>query len=191
LGGELAAILTSGTGVYQGVLGHARCQLTTASQVDDPATPDPRASVVGEGDCITTITPGGVAPADLDPVILELGAGVTKMTVFTSPLDLPKKAYFNVLYFNPHDQAQTGLSLTLRAPEGTEMRAAARDEEETSAGERVWALPDLAPGALGSLEFSVTFLSADTATADLVAEIDGDGFDRPVRADPLEVEIAQ
>jgi hypothetical protein len=112
------------------------------------------------------------------------------MTVFASPLALPKKAYFNVLYFNPRDQMQTGLSLKLRSPEGAEMRAATRDEEEPAAGERVWALPDLAPGALGRLEFSVTFLSAEAETVDLVAEINGGGFD-PVRSDPLEIEVVQ
>jgi hypothetical protein len=51
-------------------------------------------------------------------------------------------------------------------------------------------LPDLAPGALGRLEFSVTFLSAEADTVDLVAEIAGDGFD-PVRSDPLEIEVVQ
>jgi hypothetical protein len=123
-------------------------------------------------------------------VILELGAGATRMTVFASPVDLPKKAYFNVLYFNPGDQMQTGLSLRLRAPEGAEMRAAVRDEKEPAAGERVWALPDLAPGALGRLEFSVTFLSSTAKTVNLVAEIKGDGFD-PVRSDPLQIEVVQ
>jgi hypothetical protein len=71
------------------------------------------------------------------------------------------------------------------------MRAAVRDEKEPPTGERVWALPDLAPGALGRLEFSVTFLSAKKKAVDLVAEINGDGFDQPVRSDPLEIEVVQ
>jgi len=37
----------------------------------------------------------------------------------------------------------------------------------------------------------VTFLSAETDTVDLVAEIDGEGFEQPVRSDPLEVEVVQ
>ncbi|MEX0786366.1 MAG: adenylate/guanylate cyclase domain-containing protein [Dehalococcoidia bacterium] len=182
LGGQLASVVTGGSGVYQGARGHGRCSVTSATT---------GGNVVGEADCISQITPGGIAPEEADPVLFELGAGVTKMAVFTSPLDLAKKAYFSVLYFNPGDEALAGLSLKLGVPEGTEMRAAERDEEAAAAGERVWALPDLAPGALGSFQFSVTFLSAESDTVDLVAEIDGDGFDRPVRTAPLEIEIVQ
>jgi hypothetical protein len=39
--------------------------------------------------------------------------------------------------------------------------------------------------------FSVTFLSAEAETVDLVAEIDGDGFDHPSRSDPLMIEVVR
>jgi hypothetical protein len=184
-----ANIITGGTGAYEGARGHGRCSLLITSE---PVTDSPGAlRSLFEYDCTEQVTPGGVASADAEPVILELGAGATRMTVFASPVDLPKKAYFNVLYFNPRDQMQTGLALKLRAPEGAEIIAAERGEKEPAAGEHVWALPDLAPGALGRLEFSVTFLSAKNKTVDLVAEIAGDGFDHPSRSDPLAIEVVQ
>ena len=192
---QSADIITGGTGVYEGATGHGGCRVkgTTEPPTENP-TGRPGAAgafAVAELDCTYNVTPGGVASADAEPVILELGPGAKRMTVFASPVDLPTKVYFNVQYFNPRDQMQTGLSLKLRAPEGAEMRAAERGEEEPVAGERVWTLPDLAPGALGRLEFSVTFLSVETETVDLVAEIDGDGFERPVRSDPVEIEVVQ
>jgi hypothetical protein len=159
------------------------------ANADTTAVPD-RIASRSESDCTASIAIGPDV-ADIEPVILELGAGVNRMAVFSSALDLPKKAYFNVLYMNTRNQPQTGLSLKLRAPEGAEMRAAARDEKDPAAGERVWALPDLAPREVGHFVFSVTFLSAKNQTVDLVAEIAGDDFERPVRSDPLAIEIVQ
>jgi hypothetical protein len=188
-----AIMYTGGTGIYEGATGHGRCVFTQAlnANLDDEDAVPESVDSRNEGDCTGLIAIGPDA-ADTEPVILELGAGLIRMTVFSSAGDLPKKAYFNVLYMNTRNEPQTGLSLTLRAPEGAEIIAAARDEEEpASAGERVWALPDLAPREVGRLQFSVTFLSAEAETVDLIAEIDGDGLAHPSRSDPLAIEIVQ
>ena len=188
-----AIMYTGGTGIYEGATGHGRCVATEAinanNAIGTPGAPSGRADVRRESDC-TALIAIGPDVADVEPVILELGAALNRMTVFSSAVDLPKKAYFSVLYMNTRNEPQTGLSLKLRSPEGAEMRAAARDEKDPAAGERVWALPDLAPREVGRFVFSVTFLSAQTTTVDLVAEIDGEGFD-PVRSDPLTIEVVQ
>jgi len=182
---------TGGTGIYEGAIGHGRCVNTQAINVSGVATAIPeRVDVRNETDCNAQVALGADV-ADIEPVILELGAGVIRMALFSSALDLPKKAYFNVLYMNTRNEPQTGLSLKLRSPAGVEMRAAARDETATAAGEGVWALPDLAPREVGRFVFSVQFLSAKNKTVDLVAEINGDGFDQPVRSDPLQIEVVQ
>ena len=191
-GPPIAAMYTGGTGIYEGATGHGRCVSTQAINVSGDAGAVPvRVDVRTEHDC-TALIAIGPDVADIEPVILELGAGVIRMAVFSSAVDLPKKAYFSVLYMNTRNEPQKGLSLKLRVPDGAEMRAAARDEKEpASAGERVWALLDLAPREVGRFVFSVTFLSADTSTVALIAEIAGDGFERPVRSDPLEIEVVQ
>jgi len=186
----IAVMYTGGTGIYEGATGHGRCVSTQAINAIDVDPIPERVDVRSETDCTAQVALGAEA-ADIEPVILELGAGLIRMTVFSSAVDLPKKAYFNVLYMNTRDQIQTGLSLKLRSPDGAQTRAAARDEEEPAAGERVWALPDLAPREVGHFQFSVTFLSANNDTVDLVAEIAGDGFDHPSRSDPLEIEVVQ
>lgn len=192
-GPPVAAMYTGGTGIYEGATGHGRCVSTRATNVSvaDDATAIPeRVDVRTEADCTAQLAFGAEA-ANIEPVILELGAGLVRMAVFSSAVDLPKKAYFNVLYMNTRNEPQTGLSLKLPVPDGAEMRAAARDEEEPAAGERVWTLPDLAPREVGRFQFSVTFLSAEADTVDLAAEINGDGFENAVRSDPIEVEIVQ
>jgi hypothetical protein len=182
-------IYTSGTGIYEGATGYGPCVNTLAFNALGTPTAGAQADARSESECSALIAVGADV-AHIEPVILELGTAVNRMTVFSSTLDLPKKAYFNVVYMNTRSQPQKGLSLRLRSPHGVAMRAVARDEKEAAAGERIWALPDLAPREVGRFVFSVTFLSAKDKTVPIVAEIDGDGFD-PVRSDPLQIEIAQ
>jgi len=188
-GPPAAAMYTGGTGIYEGATGYERCVDTQALNASDDDVNPERVDSRIESDC-TVLIAIGPDVADIEPVILALGAGVIRMAVFSSAVDLPKRAYFNVLYMNTRNEPQTGLSLKLRAPEGADMRAAARDEKDPAVGERIWALPDLAPREVGRFVFSVTFLSAETETVDLVAEIAGEGFD-PVRSDSLEIEVVQ
>jgi class 3 adenylate cyclase len=187
----MAFIYTGGTGIYEGATGRARClgPVALTAQRGSSTAVAISAQSAYEKDCTSQVALGAAA-AGVEPVILEMAAGVVKMAVFASPVALPKKAYFAVLYMNTRNEPQTGLSLTLRSPQGVEMRAAARDEKDPATGERVWALPDLAPREVGRFVFSVTFLSAKSSTVPLVAEIDGGGFD-PVRSDPLEIEVVQ
>jgi len=185
----IAVMYTGGTGIYEGATGYERCVDTQALNASDDDVNPERVDSRIESDC-TVLIAIGPDVADIEPVILALGAGVIRMAVFSSAVDLPKRAYFNVLYMNTRNEPQTGLSLKLRAPEGADMRAAARDEKDPAVGERIWALPDLAPREVGRFVFSVTFLSAETETVDLVAEIAGEGFD-PVRSDSLEIEVVQ
>ena len=85
------------------------------------------------------------------------------------------------------DQAVYGL-----LAEGAEILGATLEEAQpVSAGERIWQLPDLAPGELTRFEFLVQIQGAETPTIPLVVEVDGEGFAEPIPSDPVTIEILQ
>jgi hypothetical protein len=107
-------------------------------------------------------------------------------------MDLPNTVAIDILYRNTREQAQKGLSLRLPVPEGSEILAAARGEEQpVSAGERIWSLPTLPPGAVQRFEFTLQLLAAETLAVPLLVEIDGAGFERPVASDPITIIVVK
>ncbi len=118
------------------------------------------------------------------PLVAQLAAAPSEVGVFGS--SRASTVAVAVLYGNNRNETQRGLSLKLPEPGGARIQTAAREtEEEPIAGERVWDLPDLAPGAIARFEFTLQFLSATASNAPLVVEIDGEGFDGPVRSEPV------
>ena len=180
-----ALIVIGGTGIYEGAAGQGTCTVLGATRfVEDVPN-----AWQGVSDCqVELSTAGAVAAAQ--PVIVQLGASSTEVELFA--VDLPSTVAIVVLYRNTRDDAQRGLSLTLREPEGARIRTTAREtEDEPVAGERLWSLPDLPPGEIARFEFTLQFLSVEDPAVPLIVEIDGDGFDEPVRSDPITIDVVQ
>ena len=123
--------------------------------------------------------------------IVQLALSETEVTIFAGTGGGADEATGVVLYRNTREEPQRNLTLRLVEPEGTQILAAALGEDETTGGERVWNIPDLAPGAIARFEFTIQFLSATEPTAALVLELDGDGFEEPVRTEPVVLNVAQ
>ncbi len=179
-----ALIVTGGSGIYEGATGQSTCTVLATSEFGE----DGSQTVQGVTDCQVELSTAGAVTA-AQPVILQLGASSTAVELFA--VDLPSTVAIVVLYRNTRDDAQRGLILSLPVPEGAQILAAARGEEEPVAGERVWPLPDLPPGEIARFEFTLQFLSAAEPAIPLVVEIDGDGFDGPVQSSPITIEVVQ
>jgi hypothetical protein len=183
-----AGIITGGTGIYEGASGQGTCTTVSVSEIE----PDGSGTARSESDCTFELATGGTAAGAPEPILVQLGVSQTEVTVFGSSADMPNSVAIAVLYRNTRDQTQKGLSLKLPVPEGAEILAAARGEEQpVSAGERVWSLPDLPPGAIQRYEFTLQFLAAETPVVPLVVEIDGEGFERPVSSYPISITVVQ
>jgi len=114
------------------------------------------------------------------------------VTVFGGSVDLPSTLAIVVLYRNTRDHTLNGLSLKLPVPQGAQILAAARGEKQpVDAGERTWRLPDLPSGALQRFEFTLQLLAAEEPAIPIVAEVAGEGFERPVSSDPVTIEVVQ
>ena len=183
-----------GTGIYEGATGTGICtgQIVVPASTT-PEYPGPAGQITGGGECTLHVTTDPEARART-PLIVVVARSPTQVAIFGSPVDLPSTVEVVVSYWNGGDQPLTGLSLRLPAPEGTEIVTAARLEEEqtASAGERVWALPDLPPqGEVQLFPFQLQFLSAERGSVPLVVEIDGEGFAEPVRSEPVTIEVVR
>ena len=56
----------------------------------------------------------------------------------------------------------------------------------------MWAPPDLPPQCeLQLFPFQLQFLAAEEGNVPLVVEIDGDGFEEPVRSGPVTINVVQ
>lgn len=56
----------------------------------------------------------------------------------------------------------------------------------------MWALPDLPPVSdVQTFQFKLQFLASDAASVPLVVEIDGEGFEEPVRTEPVVLNVVQ
>jgi class 3 adenylate cyclase len=183
-----AVIITGGTGIYEGAAGHGTCTSLGANTVK----PDGSVTSHAESDCEFDLATAGAAAATPEPVIVQVATGATEVTVFGGSVDLPNTVDIVVLYRNARDQTQKGLSLKLPVPQGAQILAAARGEQQpVSAGERIWRLPDLQPGALERFEFTLQLLAAETPAISLVVEVEGEGFERPVSSDPVAIKVTQ
>lgn len=183
-----AAIITGGTGIYEGATGKGTCTTLSVHSVE----PDGTAISQSESDCRYELATAGAAAAAREPVIVQVGVGSTEVTVFGGAGELPNTVAMVVLYRNTREEEQKGLSLRLPEPGGTQILAAARGEEQpVDAGERVWALPDLPPGAIQRFEFTLQFLAAEMLAVPLVVEMEGEGFQEPVSSDPVMITVVQ
>ena len=183
-----AAIITGGSGIYEGVTGKGSCTTLSVHEVE----PDGTVTSQAEADCAFQLAAAGAAGTGSEPVIVQMGASSEEMTVFGSPADIPNTVSIVVLYRNNRDQPQKGLSLRVPVPEGTQILAAARGEKQPiSTGERAWNLPDLPPGAIQRLEFTLQLLAAETSTVPLVVQVSGEGFEQPVTSDPVMIRVKQ
>ncbi len=183
----LPLTITGGTGIYEGITGTGTCSGVIGGTIE----PDGSARGVLQGECTIEAVPAGT-PAGLEPLIVQLAANPLKVAVSGGSFDIGSTVALAVLYGNTQEEAQTGLSVRLPAPEGAEVLAATLEEAQTaSAGERIWTLPDLAPGELARFEFRVKILAAESPTVSLVVEVDGDGFQGPISSDLVTIEIVQ
>jgi hypothetical protein len=124
--------------------------------------------------------------------MVQVGTSATEVTVFASSVDLPSTVAIVVLYRNTRDHTLKGLSLKLPVPQGAQILAAARGEEQpVDAGERIWRLPDLPSGALQRFEFTLQLLAAEEPAISLVVEVEGEGFERPVSSNPVPIKVVQ
>jgi class 3 adenylate cyclase len=178
--------VSGGTGIYEGATGKGTC---TSVWLMKPQ-PDSSISFSRDVNCRFKLAMAGTPWPD--PVILELGAAPTETTVFGGPSDIPNTVAMAFLYENTRDTAQKGLTVRLPVPEGTQILATARGEKQpVPEGERVWKLPDLAPGESEHFEFTILLRAADRPALSVVAEMDGEGFARPTSTDPVTIQVVQ
>ena len=111
------------------------------------------------------------------PVVLETETRVSEMTPFDAGGNAPDEIAVLVLYSNNTVTTQSGLTLKVPVPDGTQIAAEARGEiDPIPVGERLWNLPDLHPGETQRFEFTLQLLSASVGSFPLVTEIDGGNF---------------
>jgi hypothetical protein len=183
-----AVIITDGTGIYEGASGQGTCTSLGVNTFN----PDGSVTSHAESDCAYELATAGAAGATPEPVIVQVGTSATEVTVFASSVDLPNTMAMVVLYRNTREDTQKGLSLRLPVPQGAQILAAARGEEQpVAAGERIWRLPDLLPGALERFEFTLQLLAAETPDVSLVVELEGEGFEQPVSSHPVAIKVTQ
>lgn len=183
-----AIIITGGTGIYEGATGRGTCTTLSAHDIE----PDGTVIYQAESDCEYELATAGAAGDALEPVIVQLGASSTEVTVFGGSGDLPSALAIVVLYRNTRDHTLNGLSLKLPVPQGAQILAAARGEKQpVDAGERIWRLPDLPSGPLQRFEFTLQLLAAEEPAIPLVVEVTGEGFERPVSSDPITIKVVQ
>jgi class 3 adenylate cyclase len=177
---------TSGTGMYQGISGTGACSIVLVGRVKT----DKSVTFQSDGDCTVRATTAGAAAAQ-EPLIVQLGASPLLVAVPGHSGDLPDTVVLAVIYRNTREQEQRGMSLRLPVPKGAEIVAGSRMEQQPPEGERVWALPDLAPGDIQRFEFTLQFLKTTDPTVPIVVEVLGEGFQQPVRSDPVTIEVEQ
>lgn len=179
--------ITGGTGLYEGAIGTATCNGVLSGEFQ----PDGTVLAETEGDCkgqITTQANRVIAP---DPLVVQLAATPLKVAVSDNAIDPSSTVGLAVVYGNTRDTTQSGLTLTLREPQGVRILTSALGEpRDGSDGERVWHLPDVAPGELKRFEFRLRILSAGGAAVPLSAEIDGDGFDHPLSSNVVTIDVS-
>ena len=201
LTGTMVETVTGGTGIYQGASGGGTCTLRVGGA-------GPGVQPAGEGDCVLQVTTESAARLQV-PLGVGVGANPTEVAIFGSSLDLPTTVEVFVAYSNGGTEPMTGLLLRITPPEGTQILTVARSGDDFAGeeGERVWALPDLPPATdvetflaldeppphrdVRTFQFTLTFLAADEAEVSLVVEIDGDGFEEPVRTEPVVLTVVQ
>ena len=182
-----ALIITGGTGIYAGATGRGSCDFLGLVRNSEGG-----ASLwEGVNDCEIELLTGGTATAS-EPVTLQLGASSVEAALFGGFSDSPTTIVMSVLYGNTGEEPLSDLTLRLLEPAGVQILATAKGEEQpVSAGERVWELPDLPPGDFQRFEFTLQFLTSEHSTVPMVVEIDGEGFENPLRSDAITIEIVQ
>ena len=187
--GSLVVTVTGGTGVYDGATGTGRCEWTSAGPVGEGG---PTGRFGADVECTLKMGAAGAAAEAAAPLAVEVVASPPEVAIFGGSANLPTTLAMVVVYVNNREEPQRGLALTLQEPEGARLQTAARaTEEEPVSGERVWPLPELGPGEIARFEFTLQFLAAETPVAALVVEIDGAGFQEPVRTEPVTIEVVQ
>jgi len=189
-GGSLTLVvtITGGTGIYEGAIGTGTCTSVFGGRFN----PDGSSSARLVGDCSLEFATGEAPVAAPEPLIVQLAASPLEVLVSGGSFDSQNTVSLAVLYGNTREEVQTGLSLRLPVPEGAEILASALGEAQTtSAGERIWSLPDLPPGELQRFEFAVQFLAAETSAIPLMVEVVGEGFEAPVPSDSVIIEVVQ
>ena len=189
LTGTIVETVTGGTSIYEGASGGGTCSrfIVGGGPRTDPQTR------TGQGDCVLQVTTESAARLRV-PLGAGVAASLTEVAIFGSPLDLPTTVEILVAYSNGGAEPLTGLSLRLVPPKGAQILTVARvgDDQAPTEGERVWALPDLpAVSGVQTFQFKLQFLASDKAAVPLVVEIDGDGFEEPVRTEPVVLNVVQ
>ncbi len=179
--------ITGGSGIYEGATGTATCNGVLSGEFQ----PDGAVLADTEGDCtgqVATKANPIVAP---DPLVVQLAATPLKVAVSRNTFDPVNTVGLAVVYGNTRDTTQSGLTLRVREPQGARILASALGESRAgSDGERIWELPDVAPGELRRFEFRLRILSAVSATVLLTAEINGDGFEHPLSSNVVTIEVS-
>ena len=126
------------------------------------------------------------------PVMFSLCAGPFRVRLSPGSFSPGGAAAGAVLYGNTQEETLTGLKVRLPVPQGAEILGVTLAEAQpVDAGERIWELPDLAPGELTRFEFLVQIQAAETPTVVLLVTVDGEGFGVPIASNKVTIEIVQ
>ena len=178
--------ITGGSGLFDGATGTATCNGVLSGQFQ----PDGSVLADIEGDCTGQLVTNANPVVAPDPLVVQLAAKPLKVAVNGEMFNPANTVGLAVVYGNTRDTVQSGLTLKVPVPEGARILASAPGESPApSQGERIWKLPDLAPGELKRFEFRLLILSAQGSTVLLTAEIDGYGFKRPVASNVVTIEV--
>lgn len=180
----IAMIITDGTGTYEDAVGTGSCQTTAVSRDQEDDSLRSRS----QSECTLSLLP---RTSLREPVLLQLGASSRRLAVFGSGGGQNGDLHLVVAYASTGKEDATGLTLSLLSPPGAEIVATPRMSlEPAESGQLSWNVPDLAPGEVASLEFSLRLLSAAGDEVEIVAEVSGDSFTSPVQSEGIVLTVS-
>ena len=184
----LSVTIFGGTGVYEGITGTGTCSGIVGGTIN----PDGSAEGSLEGLCTVELVTAQASLAGLAPLIVQLAASPLRVALSPGSFNPVGAVAVAVLYGNTQEETLTGLKVRLPVPQGAEILGVTLAEAQpVDAGERIWELPDLAPGELTRFEFLVQIQAAETPTVVLLVTVDGEGFGVPIASNKVTIEIVQ
>ncbi len=175
----IASITTSGTGVYEGVAGRSVCRLTTLLERQSPE------DAPSGMECTIKLAPR----VSLPPVIFQPIANAETVTTRLASSSLGDTFKILLLYFNASDEPQSGLSVRLPAPAGSQISSSAGEGDSMVEGPREWGIPALRPGEVASFEMTVRLLSANAETVAFLPQMAMHGRKNTFTSDPIVIAV--
>ena len=184
----LSITIFGGSGIYEGITGTGTCSGIVGGTIN----PDGSAEGSLEGLCTIELVTAQASLAGLAPLIVQLAASPLRVPLSPGSFNPVGAVALAVLYGNTQEETLTGLKVRLPVPQGAEILGTTLAEAQpVDAGERIWELPDLAPGELTRFEFLVQIQAAETPTVVLLVTVDGEGFGVPLASNKVTIEIVQ